>query len=291
MDETLPDQPAVYVLKDGARIGPFSLDDLLELVDSGEISYDDICLRPGATDCERVRQVLDWEDEAAPPADPALRAPAAPRQAAARRGFPDGDESEPDDEGEETLTDVEDDDEEEDEDLDEDGAAPPAPAAAPRRRAGAPPPSDPGRILYAGHPSVLSFPGTLSAVALALGTGLWLREASGWWLFGGLLTALFGVSWILFRRSLRLYLITPRRIEVVKGFVAKSSNEVRVEDIRAINVHTPGLIGLLGVGTVEFASAGGADIDVAFADVYAAHRIKRLVRRLQDAREAPGTAG
>mgnify|MGYP001283869533 CR=1 FL=1 len=93
------------------------------------------------------------------------------------------------------------------------------------------------------------------------------------------------MSWILLQRSLRLYLITPRRIEVVKGFIAKSSNEVRIEDVRAINVHTPGLAGLLGVGTVEFASAGGSEIDVEFKQVYAAHRIKSLVRRLQDARD------
>lgn len=254
------DQPtAIYVLKDGARIGPFSIDDLLDLVESGEIGYDDVCLRAGSVECERVRQVLDWDDDRPPPEgtdDPVETAPEDP-------------EDEDWDEEEEY--------EEEEEDADDELVAPA------RRKGPAPPPRDPRLILYAGHPSVMSFPGTLVLIAAAVGAGIRFQAQSGWWLFAGLMVALFGVSWILFQRSLRLYLITPRRVEVVKGFIAKSSNEVRVEDIRAINVHTPGVMGLLGVGTVEFASAGGAAVDVAFTDVYAAHRIKSLVRRLQDA--------
>jgi len=254
---------AIYVLKDGARIGPFSIDDLLDLVESGEIGYDDVCLRAGSVECERVRQVLDWDDDRPPPEGTAGRIEAGP----------EGPEEEGWDENEEEEYD-----EDEDEEESETGAV-----APPGRRGPAPPPRDPRLILYAGHPSVMSFPGTLVLIAAAVGAGIRFREQSGWWLFAGLMVALFGVSWILFQRSLRLYLITPRRVEVVKGFIAKSSNEVRVEDIRAINVHTPGVMGLLGVGTVEFASAGGAEVDVAFTDVYAAHRIKGLVRRLQDA--------
>lgn len=260
MDEAEP-PPAIYVLKDGARIGPFEVDDLLELVESGEISYDDVCLRAGSVECERVRQVLDWEDDEAPPAKRERRADS-PEEA------------------------EEDWDEDDDQVVAEDGTEECAPAGelpGPPRRGPALPPRDPGAILYAGHPSVLSFPKTLLLIAAAIGAGIVLRENSGWWLFAGLIVALFGVSWILLERSMKLYLITPKRVEVVTGFIAKSSHEVRIEDIRAINVHRPGIAGLIGVGTVEFASAGGADIDVAFSDVYAAYRIKVLVRRLQDA--------
>ncbi|CAN5196335.1 hypothetical protein BH23VER1_BH23VER1_09590 [soil metagenome] len=57
---------------------------------------------------------------------------------------------------------------------------------------------------------------------------------------------------------------------------------MRICDIRAINVRQRGLLGLLGVGTVEFASAGSDAIEVAFSNVRRPHRIKALVRQLQD---------
>lgn len=255
MDREPPEPNAtVHVLKEGALHGPFTIDDLLDLVESGDIDYEDECLPGGSETYLTVREILDWEDGAAP--------------------F----------EEEEGATEVE-----AEEEAPEPARKAPRPAASPkpkrRARSRSGPPRNPRLILYAGHPSVLSFPFTLSLIAAALGAGYVLSARSGWWMFAGLIAALFGVSWILFQRSLRLYLITPKRIEVVKGFIAKSSNEVRVEDVRAINVHTPGLIGLLGVGTVEFASAGGNAIDVEFRHVYAAHRIKGLVRRLQDARD------
>jgi hypothetical protein len=83
-------------------------------------------------------------------------------------------------------------------------------------------------------------------------------------------------------RYASLYLVTSRRVEFVEGLVARSSREVRIVDIRAINVSRKGLRGLIGVGTVEFASAGGDDVEVAFRDVWNAAGIKRLVRSLQD---------
>lgn len=278
------DEPArlIYVLKDGARIGPFTLDDLLDLVESGDLSYEDACLRAGAVQCERVRDVLDW-DEPTAVSRPAKPSPVEDPTDEEDQD-PDQDDTPEDEEEEEADDDEWEDDLEEDADDNDDDAS--GPRLSPRRRRGpAPPPRDPRLILYLGHPSVLSFPGALLLIAAALGGGIWARDHSPWWLLAGLLVALFAVSWILFQRSLSLYVVTPRRVEVVTGFLAKSSNEVRIEDIRAINVRRPGFRGLLGVGTVEFASAGGAEIDVAFTDIYAAHRVKGLVRRLQDAGE------
>ncbi len=255
---------AIYVLKDGARLGPFTVDDLLDLVDEGEISYHDVCLRAGSVACERVSQVLDWEGERD-------EEPRRPRPGSAE---PDDPEAEDEDE---------DDGEEEDGEDEEEAPPPSGAAAAPPKKKRPGPPRNPNLILYAGHPSVLSFPKTMLLIAACLAGGFHGREHSAWWLFAGLIAALFGVSWILLERSMRLYLITPRRVEIVTGLIAKSSKEVRIEDIRTINVLTPGLRGLLGVGTVEFASSGGSSIEVAFTEVQAAHRIKGLVRRIQDA--------
>ena len=43
----------IYVLKDGARLGPYTVDDLLDLIDEGALNYDDVCLRDGELQCVR----------------------------------------------------------------------------------------------------------------------------------------------------------------------------------------------------------------------------------------------
>lgn len=266
----------IYVLKDGSRLGPFTEEELLEMVDEGTLSYEDVCLRAGRIETERLHQVLDWEED---------------------RDFALGSEPEPEDIGVGEDGEELDDGgwEEEDEDLedDEDLESEEPPEIPGNEDAGihrplprpADPPTNPNLVLYAGHPSVLSFPKTLAFIAIAIGAGIYGRTHHPAWLLAGLVAALFGVSWILLQRAMQLYLITPRRVEIVTGLIAKNSNEVRIDDIRTINVLTPGLRGLLGVGTVEFASAGGSAVEVAFVDVQAAHRIKGLVRRLQDAQD------
>ncbi|MCB1230687.1 MAG: PH domain-containing protein [Verrucomicrobiae bacterium] len=270
----------IYVLKDGARLGPYTVDDLLDLIDEGALNYDDVCLRDGEIECERLRDVLDWEGER----DAELGAGSGEETTPNPPDADDLDEDTDEWDGLDESEEDEDDPEFWDTEEDDPESNPVAPSSRLNKAPG--PPRNPNLILYAGHPSVLSFPKTLFVIVLAIAGGFYGNAHSSWWLFGGLILALFGVSWILLERSMRLYLITPRRVELVRGLIAKSSNEVRIEDIRTINVHTPGLRGLFGVGTVEFASSGGSSVEVAFADVYAAHRIKGLVRRIQDARDA-----
>lgn len=241
----------IYVVKDGERIGPYTTDELLERVDRGEILYEDFCLRQGDSQHVPVREVLDWDD--------------ADWRAAGWQENEDEDADEEDD----------------DEDDDESESWPgPGPRAMPA--SGRPDINDPASRLYVGHPSLFSFPKSLSLAIAGLGLGLVLWDRNGWFLFGGLVLALLVFAYILFERSMRKYLITPKRVEIVHGFIAKNSNEVRIDDIRAINVKKPGFIGLLGIGSVEFASAGGDDIEVIFTQVSRPDAIKDLVRRLQD---------
>jgi uncharacterized membrane protein YdbT with pleckstrin-like domain len=77
------------------------------------------------------------------------------------------------------------------------------------------------------------------------------------------------------------YFVTPKRVELEKGLIAKSSNEVRIADIRAINVTCVGLSGIMGIGSVDFFTTGD-DPEVTFRDVWAAKKVKILVRQLQD---------
>ena len=269
----------IYVLKDGSRLGPFTEEELLEMVDEGTLHYEDVCLRAGRIETERLHQVLDWDEDR----DFALGPVAEETEA-------DDEFTEEEDSDDETWEEETDDDLEEDAEF-ETGEEPDYPeedaSELPRRtRRPADPPTNPNLVLYAGHPSVLSFPKTLGFIAIAIGAGIYGRTHHPAFLLAGLVAALFGVSWILLQRAMQLYLITPKRVEIVTGLIAKNSNEVRIDDIRTINVLTPGVRGLLGVGTVEFASAGGSAVEVAFANVQAAHRIKGLVRRLQDVQDS-----
>ncbi|MEM7144118.1 MAG: PH domain-containing protein, partial [Verrucomicrobiota bacterium] len=138
------------------------------------------------------------------------------------------------------------------------------------------------RVLYRGHPAWVSFWRGLLVSGVLLVAGLVGWDFSGWLLFGGLVVALLVYGHMVFMRSMREYLVTERRVEVIHGLISKSSEEVRVCDIRAINVRKEGVKGLIGVGSVEFASAGSDGSDVVFEDVMGAHRLKENVRRLQD---------
>jgi uncharacterized membrane protein YdbT with pleckstrin-like domain len=108
----------------------------------------------------------------------------------------------------------------------------------------------------------------------------------GWWLLGLLLAAvgvgLLIIAWIFVDRARRTYTVTTRKVVIEWGLFAKSSDEVRIADIRSISVRRRGLPGLLGVGDVAFASAATtADADIVFAAIPDANRIRDLVRKYQ----------
>ena len=145
-------------------------------------------------------------------------------------------------------------------------------------------PPAPQRTLYLGHPSLwlywrsLLLSATLLAAAWYLGPwpnlGPWLVAC---YLAGGSCLAL-----TLLRRSSIQYRITTRRIEVQRGLFSKSSQEIRIPDIRAINVHKSGFRGLLGIGDLTFSSSAGPTDDLAFFQTPRAHPLKQQVRHLQD---------
>lgn len=277
--------PLVFVLIEGRRLGPYTARDLRVLLAQGDIGRDTECIVEGEARTIRVGDLF------APRPAPA---PSAPRQEnrpadnvffsyRGETGKEDGDEEEDEDDEyeedeesweDESLYDSEDFDEVPEEILPPSG--PPLPPISPGLL-------DPNLILYAAHPSILSFPKTALLAAAALGLGIFLRGLEPWYLPAGMAVCLMGIAFILLRRSMSLYLISPRRVEIVQGLLAKSSKEIRIGDIGTIQVKRSGLKGWLGVGSVEFASASGDAVEIVFRNVYAAGRVKGLVRRIQDA--------
>ncbi len=139
-------------------------------------------------------------------------------------------------------------------------------------------------LLLRCHPTILRYRKSLAITIAGILFGLYLGPDDIWYFIGGFSVATAMLIGLLIARSTCLYTVTPRRVELIWGIIAKSSNEVLIEDIRIINVRQKGLSGLLGIGTIEFSCAGDS-IDVMFSDVWKAQRIKTLVRELQDTRE------
>lgn len=142
--------------------------------------------------------------------------------------------------------------------------------------------ADPGDApLFEAHPSWLAYAGGFAMIALLIGLGIFLLP------FGGeysLIPLLAAVAWLLgiaLARYSTDYLISEDRVEKIWGLLARSSREVRICDVRNIDVHMRGLKGLLGVGTVDISSSGGSEVEVSFRDVRGAHEVKQLVRQLQ----------
>lgn len=120
---------------------------------------------------------------------------------------------------------------------------------------------------------------------------IWSGHPSHWhyfwaW-FWGLVLAVVGIGlliigWIYLDRSRRTYTVTNQKVILEWGLFAKSSNEVRIKDIRSINVKKTGLLGLLGVGDVEFSSAASDKAEIIFASISSATEVRDMVRKYQD---------
>ncbi len=245
MNPGYPISERIFVLKSEESLGPFTIDELLEALEEGRFNLQDVCLREGSIETERIRDVIDWEDD--PSADEKI-------------------ESEP--EAEESFDD-------EDEIWEEPSQkAAPAPTYVP----------PPGAVLYSGHPSILTYPMSVIGVVGGVVGAIWLFPIDLRFSITCLLICGISLTYLTFIRFTRDYLITTKRIELVSGLIARSSNEVRITDIRAINVICKGVSGIFGIGTVDFFTTGD-DPEVRFERVWAAEDIKQLVRRVQDSKD------
>jgi uncharacterized membrane protein YdbT with pleckstrin-like domain len=84
-----------------------------------------------------------------------------------------------------------------------------------------------------------------------------------------------------YRRYCWRYTIDADTIESRQGIIARKVRSIRVRDLRNINVRQSLVQRVLVVGDVEFSSAGGGDIEVAFFGVSDPMAVKALAQRLQ----------
>jgi membrane protein YdbS with pleckstrin-like domain len=149
--------------------------------------------------------------------------------------------------------------------------------------------TSPEQTLWTGTVSNLHYAGkwTLVVVLLAavvasfwlvlpdLGLMLWAARAAL------VVIALLLVCWIQIDRRRRRYVVTNKRVSVEYGIINRISNEIRIADIRSVNLRKTGLSGLLGIGRVEFSSAATDDAEVVFWNTPEAEKVRDLVRSLQ----------
>lgn len=243
MSRKFPVEGRIFVLKNEESLGPFEVDEILDFIEEGTFGYDDICLREGAIETERLRNVLDWDKPLAAKKSP----PASKSEIAKHEDDPIEEEYDESDEEPESIDPLE----------------------------------SPSEILYRGNRSILTFPlSFLGLVGGVIGV-IWLYPIDIKLMLACLVMAVLSLSYLSLMKFTCEYFITPKRIELEKGLIAKSSNEVRISDLRAINVTCTGFIGILGVGSVEFFTTGD-EPEVTFQDIWAAKEVKKLVRRLQD---------
>lgn len=123
----------------------------------------------------------------------------------------------------------------------------------------------------------------LLAVLIATFFQHWFEDPTPLWITRGvlLLGAIILIGWIRLDRTSRKYLVTNKRVSTEFGIVSKQSTELRIQDIRSINLTTSGLPGLVGIGRLEFSSAASEDADVIFWNTPSAEKIRDLVRSLQ----------
>ena len=144
------------------------------------------------------------------------------------------------------------------------------------------------QLMWSGRPSHWNFFFSWLLAFLFVGAGAFCL----WVYFNGGTSALLLVPgaigililfYIYISRARRRYIVTNRKVEVQTGLVVKSSNEIRVKDIRSINVTKHGFAGLIGIGSVEFSSAATDRAEVIFVNIAHADRVRDLVTNLQEA--------
>jgi uncharacterized membrane protein YdbT with pleckstrin-like domain len=148
--------------------------------------------------------------------------------------------------------------------------------------------SEPGeQVFFHGHPSWLSMldfhaKSTLGAVAAGVIAGAASALAGshvmvGWVVLAVL--AVFGLTLLVgfIRRRATTYTITSERLTVELGLLSRELHETRLDRVQNVASRQSLFDRLLGIGTVDFDTAGGAGFDFSFRGVDDPEAIVRTV--------------
>lgn len=296
--------------RDGREEGPYSEEEVLDLLDSGQLSPRDWCRvndQPHAQTIGEVFEIIAPE----PPSSPRkTTAPHTPRRVSPQAR----------DEEENADADAEEDtDEDEDDDTQSDDA---------RHRVEANPnlddedaevigkrerddlPEDDGyenedeeeenedaadgedddfekpfpeeeTLVYRGSPSLLAYGSPLAFIVLVLAAGYWAGAFGAKWVMASVAISLLLLVRLLLHRAAREYMVTTERVEASHGLLSKDTRQILLRDLSAIRVIRRWPLSWLGVGTIIFSADAGPEDDVVFERVGRARRVIALARAWQ----------
>ncbi|MCI0400937.1 MAG: PH domain-containing protein [Gammaproteobacteria bacterium] len=78
------------------------------------------------------------------------------------------------------------------------------------------------------------------------------------------------------------FTVNSLNIESTKGIIARNVRSIRIMDLRNVNVKQSIIQRILGIGDVEFSSAGGVDVEVVFFGVIDPMNVKHSVQAALD---------
>jgi uncharacterized membrane protein YdbT with pleckstrin-like domain len=148
------------------------------------------------------------------------------------------------------------------------------------------------RELYEGRPSwraLMSFYAIGIGLAVAVLVVLGLL-ADSWGTAVVIAAVIAGATLVIgyLRRISTKYLITTQRLRITRGIVSKKVQETRLERVQNVNYQQGVLDRMLGVGTVDFDTAGTDDSEFRFEWVNGPEDVVHAVDRAVE--EARGTA-
>ena len=146
------------------------------------------------------------------------------------------------------------------------GSIYPRPKAVSKTIATASPEVEKEKVIWSGRPNLLNYTSPI--------------------FFGIILLPLFGLGIAIFILTLkdyytRKYTITNRKVMVEIGIWIKSSNQIRIQDIRSINVKKSGIPALFGIGTIEVSSAATDKAEVVLLGIKDADKVRDLISEIQ----------
>ncbi len=118
--------------------------------------------------------------------------------------------------------------------------------------------------------------GAIAGIVTAVASG---HVQDGWVVFGVLVVFAVALLAGVIRRLATTYTITNRRLTIDVGLLSRDLHQTRLERVQNVNTRQSLLERMLGVGSVDFDTAGESGFDFTFAGVAHPHRIVRTVDR------------
>ena len=154
------------------------------------------------------------------------------------------------------------------------------------------------QVIFHGHPSWLSMlgfhlKGLLAAVVVGVLAGLVSAVVNGkvqsnWVIVAVLIVFVVVLGRGAFVRAQTTYTITDRRLTIQRGLLSREVHETRLERVQNVALRQSLLERFVGVGTLDFDTAGSAEFDFTFTGVEDPRELAREVDGALHELQRPG---